>query len=417
MRLKVGSDFDTPAWQCRAGFFVGMKMDKQRYDFQTRAIRDGQERSQWGEHSEPVYMTSSYVFDSAKHAAARFSGDEDGPVYGRMSNPTMHAFEARLASLERGNYCVSTASGMAAITTLVLAALSAGDHVLASSSLFGSTIALFDKVFTRFGVEVDFVDLADVSAWEQGIQPNTKMLFMETPSNPLLDLGDISALSDLAHARGALLVVDNAFCTPALQQPLKLGADVVIHSATKFIDGQGRALGGAIVVNDVELYDQLYTILRTAGPTISPMNAWLLNHALETLDVRMARHSDNAVLLAEWLNQQAMVERVYFPGLSDHPQHELAKRQQSAFGGMVSFDVVGGREAAWRIIDHCEMISISVNLGDTKSIITHPASTSHSRITEEERQRAGIGEGLLRLSVGLESVDDIQNDLAQGFGL
>ncbi len=397
------------AW--RWAFFMVSEMTKRKYGFETEAIRAGQERTQWGEHSEPLYFTSSYVFDSAAQAAARFGGDETGPVYGRLTNPTVQAFEARMAALEQGQYCIATATGMSAITTVFMGLLSSGDHVVASSSLFGSTIALLDKIFARFGIEATYVDLPDLNSWKAAIQSNTKMLFFETPSNPLLDLGDIQVISDLAHENRALSVVDNAFCTPALQQPLTLGADVVVHSATKFIDGQGRVLGGTIVVNDEGLFDDLFLILRTAGPTLSPMNAWILNQSLETLSVRMQRHSENAMVIANWLTEQPQVSQVYYPGLESHPQHALASLQQSSYGGMVSFEVKGGREAAWAVMDRCEMISLSVNLGDTKSIVTHPASTSHTRLSEAERQRAGISQSLLRLSVGLESVEDIILDL------
>lgn len=381
--------------------------------FDTLAVRAGQHRSPEGEHGEALFMTSSYVFRSAADAAARFAGEQPGNVYSRYTNPTVRTFEERIAALEGAEQAVAAASGMGAILAMVMSLCSAGDHVLVSRSVFGSTISLFDKYFKRFGIEVDYPPLADLDAWAAACKPNTKLFIVESPSNPLAELVDIAALAEVAHARGALLAVDNCFCTPVLQQPLRLGADIVIHSATKYIDGQGRCLGG-VVAGSAKLMQEVVGFLRTAGPTLSPFNAWLFLKGLETLNVRMQAHCASAQALAEWLEQQPQVTRVHYAGLPSHPQHELAKRQQKGFGAVVSFEVAGGRAAAWTVIDATRMISITTNLGDTKTTIAHPASTSHGRLSPEARAAAGIGDSLIRVAVGLEDLDDIKADLARG---
>ena len=381
--------------------------------FDTLAVRAGQHRSPEAEHSEAIYPTSSYVFRSAADAAARFAGEAPGNVYSRYTNPTVRAFEERIAALEGAEQAVATSSGMAAILALVMSLCSGGDHVLVSRSVFGSTISLFEKYLKRFGVEVDYVPLADLDAWAAAFKPNTRLLFVESPSNPLAELVDIAALAEIAHSRGALLAVDNCFCTPALQQPIKLGADIVMHSATKFIDGQGRSMGG-VLAGRAEQMKEVVGFLRTAGPTLSPFNAWIFLKGLETLRVRMQAHCASALQLALWLQQQPGVEQVYYAGLPSHPQHELAKRQQSAFGAVVSVEVKGGKEAAWRFIDATRVISITTNLGDTKTTIAHPATTSHGRLSPAERANAGIRDNLIRLAVGLEDVADLQADLARG---
>ncbi|MCG6870828.1 MAG: O-succinylhomoserine sulfhydrylase [Gammaproteobacteria bacterium] len=385
-----------------------------RFGFATRAVRAGQRRTHEGEHSEAIFTTSSYVFDSAAEAAARFSGDSPGNVYSRFTNPTVRAFEERLAALEEGERCVATASGMSAILSLAMSCLKAGDHVLASRSLFGSTVLLFENILGRFGVTTDFVAPGDLDAWRQGIRPNTRLLFVETPSNPLMEVADIARLAEIAHAGDALLAVDNVLCTPALQQPLRLGADVVVHSATKFLDGQGRCVGGAVVGSEA-VVSKVYGFLRTAGPAMSPFNAWVFLKGLETLGLRMQAQSEAAGALAQWLSERADVGRVYYPGLADHPQRELVQRQQCAGGAVLSFEINGGREAAFRFIDATELVSVTANLGDTRSTLTHPATTTHGRLTPEQRQQVGIGEGLLRVAVGLEDLGDLQADLDLGF--
>lgn len=384
--------------------------------FDTLAVRAGQQRSPEGEHGEALFMTSSYVFRSAADAAARFAGEQPGNVYSRYTNPTVRTFEERIAALEGAEQAVAAASGMGAILAMVMSLCSAGDHVLVSRSVFGSTISLFDKYFKRFGIEVDYPPLADLDAWAAACKPNTKLFIVESPSNPLAELVDIAALAEVAHAHGALLAVDNCFCTPVLQQPLKLGADIVIHSATKYIDGQGRCLGG-VVAGSARLMQEVVGFLRTAGPTLSPFNAWLFLKGLETLKVRMLAHCASAQALAEWLEQQPQVARVYYAGLPSHPQHELARRQQSGFGAVVSFEVKGDKAAAWKLIDATRMISITTNLGDTKTTIAHPASTSHGRLTPEARAAAGISDSLVRVAVGLEDLDDIKADLARGLAV
>ncbi|MBB4821406.1 O-succinylhomoserine sulfhydrylase [Pseudomonas solani] len=381
--------------------------------FDTLAVRAGQHRTPEGEHGEAMFLTSSYVFRTAADAAARFAGEVPGNVYSRYTNPTVRAFEERIAALEGAEQAVATASGMSAILSIVMSQCSAGDHVLVSRSVFGSTISLFEKYLKRFGVEVDYPPLADLAGWEAAFKPNTKLLFVESPSNPLAELVDIAALAEIAHARGALLAVDNCFCTPALQQPLKLGADIVMHSATKYIDGQGRSMGGVVAGRKAQM-EGVVGFLRTAGPTLSPFNAWIFLKGLETLRVRMQAHCASALELARWLEQQPGIERVYYAGLESHPQHELAKRQQSAFGAVVSFEVAGGKEAAWRFIDATRVISITTNLGDTKTTIAHPATTSHGRLSPQERANAGIADNLIRVAVGLEDIADLKADLARG---
>lgn len=387
--------------------------DQEPFGFDTLAVRAGQLRTAEGEHSEPIFTTSSFVFTSAAEAAARFAGESPGNIYSRFTNPTVRMFEERLAALEGAEACVATASGMAAILSCCLALLRGGDHIVASRSLFGSTVSLFGNYLSRFGVETTFVALTDLSAWEAAIGPRTRLLFVETPSNPLTEVADIAALAALAHDRGCLLVVDNCFCTPALQRPLELGADLVVHSSTKYLDGQGRCVGGA-VAGRRELTDEVFGFLRTAGPTMSPFNAWVFLKGLETLRLRMDAHSAAALALAEWLEAQPRVARVHYPGLTSHPQHGLAARQQRASGGIISFEVEGGREAAWRLIDATRVLSITANLGDVKSTITHPATTTHARVSPEARAAAGIGEGLIRIAVGLEDLEDIKADLARG---
>lgn len=382
--------------------------------FETRAVRAGQQRTHEGEHSEAIFLTSSYVFANAAEAAARFSGDLPGNIYSRFTNPTVRTFEQRLAALEGGASCVATASGMAAILATCAGLLKSGDHIVSSRSIFGTTTVLFSTYLAKFGIETSFVPLADLEGWEAAIRPETRLLFLETPSNPLTELADIRRLADIAHARGCLLAVDNCFCTPALQRPLALGADIVIHSATKYLDGQGRCIGGAVVGDAERVGKDVYGFLRTAGPAMSPFNAWVFLKGLETLTLRMKAHSDSALQLAQWLEQQPAVARVHHPGLESHPQHELAIRQQQGFGGIVSFEVKGGKESAWSVIDATRVFSITANLGDAKSTITHPATTTHGRLTPEQRAAAGISDGLIRLAVGLESVTDLQNDLARG---
>ena len=388
--------------------------DAPELGFSSLAVRAGQVRTFEGEHAEPIFATSSYVFPSAAEAAARFSGATPGNIYSRFTNPTVRVFQERLAALEGGASCIATSSGMAAILATCMALLKSGDHIVSANSIFGSTISLFTNYLSKFGIATSYVQLSDPAAWAAAIRPETRLFYVETPSNPLMELADIQALADVAHAHGILLVVDNCFCTPALQQPLKLGADLIIHSATKYLDGQGRCVGGAVVGDQQRVGVDIYGFLRTAGPTMSPFNAWVFLKGLETLRLRMRAHSEAALLLAQWLEAQPAIERVYYPGLPSHPQHALAQRQQSGFGGIVSFELRGGREAAWRLIDHTRLISITANLGDAKTTITHPATTTHGRLTPAERDRAGIGEGLVRISVGLEDVADVQADLERG---
>ena len=382
----------------------------------TLAVRAGTRRSQFQEHSEAMYLTSSFVFNSAAEAAARFSGTEPGPIYARFTNPGVSMFEERLAALEGAERCVAFASGMAAILATVMGLMRAGEHVVASRSIFGSTVQLFQNILGRFGVETTFVSPTDPEEWRAAVKSNTRLFFVESPSNPLTEVSDIRALADIAHAAGAWLAVDNCFCTPALQRPLQLGADIVIHSATKYLDGQGRVLGGA-VLGGTTLMEGVYTFLRTAGPTLSAFNAWVLLKGLETLGLRMQAHSAHALELAAWLEAHPKVARVLYPGLPSHPQHELAMRQQVNGGGIVAFELAAGKEAAWKIIDATEVMSITANLGDTRTTITHPASTTHSRMTPEQRAAAGIGDGLLRIAVGLEHPGDLKADLERGLAL
>lgn len=380
----------------------------------TLAVRAGQSRSQEAEHSEPIFTTSSYVFASAADAAARFDESVKGNIYSRFTNPTVRCFEERLAALEGADACVATGSGMAAILATCMTLMKAGDHIVCSDSVFGSTTALINRYLVKFGVEVTYVRPDDNEAWRRAIQSNTRLFFLETPSNPLSAIADIRGIADIAHERGVLLVVDNCFCTPALQKPFQLGADLVIHSATKYLDGQGRCVGGAVLGNEQLVGKEIFGFLRTAGPSMSPFNAWVFLKGLETLELRMRAHSAAALQLARWLEVQPGVTRVYYAGLESHPQHALAKRQQSGFGGIVAFDVEHGRKGAWAFVDATRLLSITANLGDTKSTITHPATTTHSRISPAERERAGITEGLLRISVGLEDVRDLQTDLERG---
>lgn len=385
------------------------------YELDTLAVRAGQHRSSEQEQGEPIFTTSSYVFKSAAEAAARFSGEEPGNIYSRFTNPTVRVFEERLAALEGGERGVATASGMSAILSTCLALLKSGDHIVASRSIFGTTVMMFNNYLAKLGIETTFVDLPDLTQWEQAIKPSTRLLFLETPSNPLTVLVDIKALSTIAKKNDCLLVVDNCFCTPALQRPLSLGADIVIHSATKFLDGQGRCVGGAVIGSEELVGKEVYGVIRTCGPSMSPFNAWVFAKGLETLRIRMEAHSRSANILAHWLESQPQIEKVYYPGLSSHPQHELAKQQQSDFGGVLSFEVKGGKDAAWKVVDSTRMLSITANLGDTKSTITHPATTTHGRLTPEAREKAGIKDNLLRVAVGLESVEDIKKDLERGF--
>ena len=382
---------------------------------ETRGVRAGSMHTEFGENSEAIFLTSSFAFDSAAQAAARFSGQEAGNIYSRFTNPTVDMFQQKLAALEGAEFCVATSSGMSAILACVMGLCSAGDHVVASRSICGTTVQLFGNILKRWGLETTFVSLTDEAEWAAAVRPNTKLFFVETPSNPLTEVADIAALAALAKASGVLLAVDNCFCSPALQLPIALGADIVIHSATKYIDGQGRCLGGA-VLGKKELLEPVYGFLRTAGPSMSAFNAWVFLKGLETLSLRMEAHSRNALALAQWLEQQPQVARVHYPGLPSHPQHALAMRQQKTGGGIVSFEMKGGKDAAWRLIDATRMLSITANLGDAKTSITHPATTTHSRVTPEARAAAGIVDGLVRVAAGLEHVEDIQADLQRGLG-
>jgi O-succinylhomoserine sulfhydrylase len=387
---------------------------------QTLAVREAEAKSQFGENSEALYLTSSFVQPDAATAARRFAGEEDGYIYSRFTNPTVASMEQRLAALEGTEACMGTSSGMSAILLMCMGLLKAGDHVVCSQSVFGSTIKLIAGEFGKFGVQSTFVSQTDVAAWQAAIQPNTKLLFAETPTNPLTEVCDIAALADVAHQAGAWLAVDNCFCSPALQQPAKLGADLIIHSGTKYLDGQGRVVAGAICCSQKMIDEKFMPVMRSAGMSLSPFNAWVVLKGLETLSIRMKAQSENALALATWLEAQPQVARVYYPGLRSHPQHELALRQQSGMGGAVlSFDVKAqgpeqSRQKAFHVIDHTQVMSITANLGDTKTTITHPASTSHGRLTEVQRQAAGIGQGLIRVAVGLEHIDDLKADLARG---
>ncbi len=390
------------------------------YGFDTRAVRAGFERTAFGEHTEPMFLTSSFVHDSAAHAAAKLAGEAEGFIYSRFGNPTVRLFEERLAALEGAEDCRATASGMSAIMSVLVSLTRAGDHVVCSQGVFGTTIQLF-ALFARYGIETSYVPLGDPAAWEAAIRPNTKLLFLETPSNPLTEVGDVRALAAIARAHGVPLVVDNCFCTPALQRPLELGADIVVHSATKYLDGQGRVLGGAVLGSREYVAETLQPVVRYCGPTLSAFNAWVLAKGLETLPVRMARHSENALAVARWLEARPEVQRVRYPWLESHPQHALARAQQRAGGAVLAFELKGAddvarKAAAWRVVDACRLLSITANLGDVKSTITHPASTTHGRMPIEARREAGIGEGMLRVAVGLEDPADICADLARGLG-
>jgi len=391
-------------------------MAEKELDVSTLGVRAGTVRSQFGEHAEGLFLTSSFVYKSAAEAAERFTGPggmKAGFVYSRFTNPTVQMMQDRLAALERAEACVATASGMSAILSTAMALLKSGDHVVCSTAVFGATVQLFSTILSKFGIETSFVPPTDTGAWEEACKASTKMFFLETPSNPLGEICDLEALSRVARRVGALLVVDNCLCTPALQRPLQFGADLVIHSATKYLDGQGRVLGGA-VAGPAKLVEPVFGFLRTAGPSISPFNAWVILKGMETLEIRMLSQSERALQIAQWLEQQPRVARVYYPGLDSHPQRELAKKQQRTGGALVSFDVKGGREAAWKVIDATRLISITGNLGDVRTTITHPGTTTHGRITPEARAAAGIGDGLLRVAVGLEGVDDLKADLARG---
>jgi len=386
-------------------------VSKKKYGLETSAIRDGSARSHFNEHSEALYLTSSFVFNNAREAALRFSGDEAGMVYSRYTNPNLSMFEERLASLEGGEVCVSTASGMSAILGVVMSLLEPGDEILASKNLFGATKQLFSGLLNKFGIKTTYINASDLNEWGKGITRRTKIFFLETPSNPLTEVTDIAEISKLAKSHNVLLVVDNCFCTPALQKPIMLGADIVIHSATKYLDGQGRVMGGAVVGRREVIEKPLVSFLRSAGATLSPFNAWVLFKGLETLKVRMDAHSESALKIAQWLMQHPKVRAVHYPWLDNHPQNKLAKAQQSSGGGIVSFEVKGGKEDAWKVIDNVQIVSITANLGDTRTTITHPGTTTHGRLSEEDRLESGITDGLIRLAVGLETVEDLQDDL------
>jgi O-succinylhomoserine sulfhydrylase len=390
---------------------MGVSMAGDQWGLNTRAVRAGQIRSSEMEQSEPIFATSSFVFANAAQAAARFGGQEPGNIYSRFTNPTVRVFEERLAAMEGGERSVGTASGMGAILTTCLALLDQGDHIVSSRAIFGTTVGLFNGILSKFGVSTSFVSLADYAAWEAAIRPETRVLFLETPSNPLTEIADIERLAEIAHRHGALLVVDNCFCTPALQLPLSLGADLIIHSGTKYLDGQGRCIGGAVIGSQSVVGESVFHCLRTGGASMSPFNAWVFLKGLETLGLRMRAHSEHAAAIAAHLERHPRVARVYYPGLASHPQHELARRQQRAAGGIVAFEVRGGREEAWRVIDRVRIFSITANLGDAKSTITHPATTTHGRLSPAERAEAGIRESLIRLSVGLEDPEDLIRDL------
>ena len=379
----------------------------------TIAVRAGQVRSQEGEHSELIFASSSYVFTNAAEAAGRFAGDRPGNIYSRFTNPTVRTFEKRLAALEHGERCIGTSSGMSAILCTLLGLLKTGDNVVSSRSVFGATVNLLSNILPKYGITTTYVDITDYESWDKAITTNTKLLFLETPSNPLTEIADITRLADIAHSKNKLLIVDNCFCTPCLQLPLQLGADIVIHSATKYLDGQGRCVGGAIVGSDSLIGQDIYAFLRTGGASMSPFNAWVFLKGLETLSIRMQAHCQNAQQIAEWLNSQNFVNEVYYPGLDSHPQNKLAAKQQKGPGGIVSFEVRGGKEQAWRFIDSIKLFSITANLGDTKSTITHPSTTTHHKLSEEQRCEVGIKPNLIRLSVGLEGVIDLIDDLKQ----
>jgi O-succinylhomoserine sulfhydrylase len=388
----------------------------EQFEQSTLGVRAGTARTKFNEHSEALFLTSSFVFDNAAQAAARFTGGDGGFVYSRFTNPTVTMFQDRLAALEGAEACVATASGMSAILAMSMALLKAGEHVVCSNAVFGATVQLYSTILSRFGIETTFVSPTRIEDWQRAVRPNTKLFFLETPSNPLGEISDIAAIAAVAKKAGAALAVDNVFCTPALQRPLEFGADLVIHSATKYLDGQGRVLGGAVLGAKGPAMDAVFGFLRTAGPSLSPFNAWVILKGMETLELRMLAQSERALELARWLEGHPKVAKVHYPGLASHPQHALAMRQQRAGGAIVSFEVKGGREAAWKVIDSTKLISITGNLGDVKTTITHPATTTHGRITPEARAAAGITEGLVRVAVGLEAVEDLKTDLARGLG-
>ncbi|SAL17342.1 O-succinylhomoserine sulfhydrylase [Caballeronia arvi] len=387
--------------------------------FDTLAVRAGTLRSEFNEHAEALFLTSSFCFSSAAEAAERFRNAEEAYTYSRFTNPTVTMFQNRLAALEGGEACMATASGMSAILSVVMASMQQGDHIVSSKSLFGSTIGMFTTIFPKFGITTTFVDPTMPDEWQAAVKPETKMFFLETPSNPLTEIADIEAIGRIAKQNGALFVVDNCFCSPALQQPLKLGADVVMHSATKFLDGQGRVLGGALVGTKRFIMETVFPFVRSAGPTMSAFNAWVLLKGIETLALRVGKQSANALEIARWLEAHPAVNRVFYPGLESHPQHAIAMKQQKAGGAIVSFELKGGtqeeqRANAWRVIDGTKLCSITGNLGDTRTTITHPSTTTHGRLAPEVREAAGIREGLIRLAVGLEDPEDIRADLARG---
>ena len=387
----------------------------QKSGFDTLAVRAGQLRSDFQEQSETLFLTSSFVYKSAAEAARKFANEEPGYIYSRFTNPTVSMFQDRLAALEGAEACVATSTGMAAIASTVMGLLKSGDHMISSRSVFGTVVPLFDQICKKFGVGTTWVSPSNVDEWRAAIRPNTRLLFCETPSNPLAEICDIAALAGIARGAGAVFAVDNCLLTPALQRPLEQGADLVIHSATKYLDGQGRVLAGA-VCGSKKLIEPIYGFVRTAGPAISPFNAWICLKGMETLRIRMDAQSASALKLAQWLEVEAEVEKVHYAGLPSHPQHALAQRQALAQGAVVSFEVKGGRDAAWRVIDAVEMISITANLGDTKTTITHPATTTHARVSQAERDASGISDGLLRVAVGLENIEDICADLQRGLG-
>ena len=384
---------------------------KNNKKFATNSVRAGSIRSDQGEHSEALYLTSSYVFQNAEQAADRFSNSEEGNVYSRFTNPSVKMFEDRLASLEGAEKCVATSTGMSAILACVMSLCNTGDHIVVSKSVFGTTVKLFDNILIKWGLQVTYVSLTALNEWQNSVKKNTKLFFVETPSNPLTEVCDIRALADIAHQSNSLLVVDNCFCTPAQQLPIKFGADVIIHSATKYLDGQGRCLGGAVLGKKDQM-DHVANFLRSAGTSMSPFNAWIFFKGLETLKIRMDAHSANAHELARWLENRKDIKQVFYPGLSSHPQYELAKKQQSSGGGIVSFEVNGGRDNAWKLINSTELISITANLGDTRTTITHPATTTHSRLSQQERDSSGITDNLIRIAVGLEDIDDLKSDIS-----
>ena len=385
-------------------------MKNKNKNFETDAVRAGIERSQFGEHSEGLFLTSSFVFKNAQEAAKRFSGEEPGNVYSRFTNPTVKTFEERLASLEGAEQCIATSSGMSAILATFMTLCKPGDHVVVSKSIFGTSVQLFNNFLAKWGLNISFVDLPDLNSWEEATTKNTKFYFIETPSNPLTEIVDLKKLSQLAKSKKVKLIVDNCFCTPALQKPIEHGADIIIHSATKYLDGQGRCLGGAVLGKKRQM-NEIYTFLRNTGVSLSPFNAWVFLKGLETLKIRMDQQSDNAMKLATYLEKNKKITQVYYPGLKSHPQHKIALSQQSSGGAVLSFVLKGGQKAAWQVINKTKLMSITANLGDTKTTITHPATTTHSRLTQEQRNDAGIDDGLVRIAVGLEHIEDIISDL------